>query len=163
MRNAAGRTAVRVALGAAFMLVPVCARSQGMAGYRLALAPGAELRIATHASPTAPSRARAERVAGDTLFYFAGGSEASRSLLLSDVATLQVRGGKDHRRGAIIGAVVLGAITGVAGGIDYGRHDISGGDYVGSTIGNVALGALLGYAFAPTGWVRVPLPGRSPR
>ena len=33
-------------------------------------------------------------------------------------------------------------------------------ELIGATLTNALIGMLIGYAFAPTGWERLPLPGR---
>lgn len=102
------------------------------------------------------------RVAGllrDTLVIRA--DDGLRRFAIADLDVLEVRGGEDKRRGATIGALIATAITAVAGGIDAAQGNISGGDLVGTLIANAFIGGLVGYAFAPTGWQRLPLPASS--
>ncbi|MDB4887145.1 MAG: hypothetical protein JWN79_2583 [Gemmatimonadetes bacterium] len=153
---------MRPTLVAAFVLaaaasVPAAAQD----GYAIGLQPGAEVRFSVRGSDHEVIRGRAVRIDGDTLVVASGAlaGAAPRRVLLTDLATLQVRGGRDRRRGVVIGAVGLGVVTGVAGGIDYAHNTITFGDFIGTLAGNVALGAGVGYLLAPTGWFRLPLPG----
>jgi hypothetical protein len=77
---------------------------------------------------------------------------------LSDLAMLEVRGGRDRARGALIGAGIGVVIVGVFGGIDHARGEISSGELAGTVASNAVAGALLGALFAPRGWRRLPLP-----
>jgi hypothetical protein len=58
------------------------------------------------------------------------------------------------------GALILGRLVALFGGIDYAQGDLSGREYVGETIGNVAVGAAIGYLISPHGWQQLP-PNRS--
>ncbi|HET6762156.1 MAG TPA: hypothetical protein VFH27_00755, partial [Longimicrobiaceae bacterium] len=80
---------------------------------------------------------------------------------LSDVAVLEVRGGHDRTRGALLFGGGFAGISAVAGGIDLGRDRISSGDLAFTIVGNAVVGALIGAAFGPAGWRKVPLPGRA--
>lgn len=124
-------------------------------GYRLLLEPGTELRLTPRATGI-PLLGRVVVLARDTIVLR---TDASHSrFALSDLQSLEVRGGEDKRRGVAIGAGIATAITGVAGGIDLAKGNISGGNLVGTLIGNAFVGGLIGYAFAPKGWERIPLP-----
>jgi hypothetical protein len=101
-------------------------------------------------------RGRVVQLAGDTLVLREG--DALSHTALSDLAALEVRGGEDKRRGFLIGAGVAAGITGVFGGIDVSKGNISRDDFVGTLIVNALIGGLVGYAFAPKGWERIPLP-----
>jgi hypothetical protein len=72
-----------------------------------------------------------------------------------------VRGGHDRKRGALLVGGIGGGIGAVAGGVDYSRDRISGSDLVLTVVGNVAFGALIGMFVGPSGWRKVPLPGRT--
>lgn len=74
-----------------------------------------------------------------------------------NVRRLEVRGGRDRRRGALIGAGILGGVALVAGGIDVSRGNLSTGEWLGTIAGNALFGGLLGLALPPRGWVDVPL------
>lgn len=89
------------------------------------------------------------------------GESISRSAM-ADLSALEVRGGEDKRRGFLIGAGIAGGITAVFGGIDASKGRITNDDLVGTLIVNSLIGGLVGYAFAPKGWERIPLPGASP-
>ena len=133
---------------------PVSARAQATAG--LSIQPGTELRVTCLANPEQRVRGRVVRLFGDTIVLQA--DDVTRQVALGDLAALEVRGGEDKRRGFMIGAAVTGVITAAIGGIDAGLGNANVGDVVGATLGNILLGGLVGYAFAPTGWVRIPLP-----
>lgn len=81
---------------------------------------------------------------------------------IADLSAIELRGGENKRRGFLIGAGVATAITGVFGGIDASRGNISNDDLIGTLIVNALIGGLVGYAFAPKGWERIPLPSRGP-
>jgi hypothetical protein len=88
----------------------------------------------------------------------APGVEASYAL--PDLAALEVRGGRDRARGALIGAGIATALAALFGGIDHARGELSSGELTGTVASNAVAGALLGFAFAPRGWRRLPLPSR---
>lgn len=77
---------------------------------------------------------------------------------LSDLSALEVRAGENKRRGFLIGAGVAAVITGTFGGIDAAKGEITRDDLVGTILANSLIGGLVGYAFAPKGWERIPLP-----
>ncbi|HET9011341.1 MAG TPA: hypothetical protein VFN38_05965 [Gemmatimonadaceae bacterium] len=122
----------------------------------LTITPGTELRLTPRAAGAPQRRGRVVRLAGDTLVLREG--DAISHTALSDLAALEVRGGEDKRRGFLIGAGVAAGITGVFGGIDVSKGNISRDDFVGTLIVNALIGGLVGYAFAPKGWERIPLP-----
>ena len=139
-------------------ILPLTARDDGI--YRLSVDPRTDVRLATRASPSVFTRGEVALVAGDTLFLVPRDSRGARSVTLSDLALLQVRGGKDHPRGVAYGAAAFALVTAVAGGIDHAHGAISAGDVLASVVGNALIGGLVGYAFAPTGWESVALPRR---
>ena len=130
------------------------ATAQGSAG--LTISAGTELRLTPRAAGMPRRRGRVVQLAGDTLVLREG--ETLTHTALSDLAALEVRGGEDKRRGFLIGAGVAAGITGVFGGIDVSKGNISRDDFVGTLIVNALIGGLVGYAFAPKGWERIPLP-----
>ena len=97
-------------------------------------------------------------LAGDTIVLRDG--DAISRTALADVAALEVRGGEDKQRGFAIGAGIAAGITGVFGGIDASKGNITRDDFIGTMIVNSLIGGLVGYAFAPKGWERIPLPAR---
>ena len=129
------------------------ARAQTVSG--LSIQSGTQVRV-TPRSGTPRVEGSVAALVRDTLTIRADND--LRRFALADLDVLEVRGGEDKRRGAAFGALVATAITGVAGGIDAAKGGISGGDLVGTLIGNALIGGLIGYAFAPTGWQRLPLP-----
>jgi hypothetical protein len=127
--------------------------------YRIDVPRGTTVRVASRLAPDRRTTREVDTIMGDTLSFLRRGSDPSQ-VRLSDLARLEVRGGKDHRRGVLYGAAAFGIITGVAGGIDFAHDNISGGDLVGTALGNMLLGGLIGYALAPVGWEALPLPRR---
>ncbi|HET7189821.1 MAG TPA: hypothetical protein VFI52_16830 [Gemmatimonadaceae bacterium] len=147
--------AVRVFAALALLLSALeVASAQAAAG--LTIAPGTELRLTPRAAGMPRRHGRVVQLAGDTLVLREG--DALSHTALSDLAALEVRGGEDKRRGFLIGAGVAAGITGVFGGIDVSKGNISRDDFVGTLIVNALIGGLVGYAFAPKGWERIPLP-----
>lgn len=81
----------------------------------------------------------------------------TRALPFAEVQRLEVRGGRDRRRGFMRGALILGGIGVVFGGIDVSRGKISGGDYLETVVTNALIGGAVGVLWAPRGWRVVPL------
>ena len=148
-----GATTLRMSLLLLFSALDV-ASAQASAG--LTIAPGTELRLTPRAAGMPRRRGRVVQLAGDTLVLREG--DALSRTALSDLAALEVRGGEDKRRGFLIGAGVASGITGVFGGIDLSKGNITNEDFVGTLLFNALIGGLVGYAFAPKGWERIPLP-----
>lgn len=135
-------------------------------GYRLTIQEGTDLRLGVRAGG-GEVRGRALGVVGDTLLVRAGREALVQRFPLAELYRLELRGGKNHRRGVAIGASIAGAVTLVAGGIDVSRNAsaapddrISAGEVVAAAALNAAIGGLVGYALAPGGWERLPLPRR---
>jgi hypothetical protein len=119
-------------------------------GYELTLASGTPVRITTVAEPGRRIRSEALRVSTDTLFLRFAGPDGRVAYPLATLRSLEVRGGLARWRGTLIGAA-----AGVAAGVALG------GEERGSTTTGMALiGASFGFAFAPRGWQRLPLPSR---
>ena len=130
------------------------ARAQSGAG--LTITPGTEIRLTSRAAGAPRLRGRVVVLARDTIVL--RDDETISRTAIADLAALEVRGGENKRRGFLIGAGVATAITGVFGGIDASKGNISNDDLIGTLIVNALLGGLVGYAFAPKGWERIPLP-----
>jgi hypothetical protein len=75
-----------------------------------------------------------------------------------DDGTIGVKGERDRKRGIVRGAIVLGGIGLIFGGIDVAKGGISGGEYAGTVVGNTLLGGAAGYLISPRGWQRLPAP-----
>jgi len=77
--------------------------------------------------------------------------------------TVAVKGERDRKRGIIRGAIIVGGIGLIFGGIDARKGELSGQEYVGTVVGNTLLGGAAGYLLSPRGWQRLPAPrqGRS--
>ena len=141
-------------LAIAITLVPgVRVNAQGTSG--LSIQSGTQVRV-TPRDGTPRAEGSVAALVRDTLVIRA--DDQLRRFALADLDVLEVRGGEDKRRGITIGALVATAITAVGGGIDAAQGNISGADLFSVMIGNALIGGLIGYAFAPTGWQRLPLP-----
>ncbi len=151
------RRARLVALVAALGAAPA---AQAQSGSGITLTPGTEIRLTPRSAAIPPRRGRVVVLARDTIVLRTG--DAISRTALADVGVLEVRGGEDKRRGFLIGAGIAAGITGVFGGIDVSKGNISRDDFIGTMIVNSLIGGLVGYAFAPKGWERIPLPERSP-
>jgi hypothetical protein len=139
----------------------LCARSAAAQdGSSLVVTPGTEVRLTPRIAGAPRMRGRVVVLARDTI-VLRDDAALSRTAL-RDLSAIEVRGGEDKRRGFLIGAGVATAITGVAGGIDVSKGNISGGDFVGTLLFNALIGGLVGYAFAPKGWERIPMPNVAP-
>lgn len=124
--------------------------------YGIGLATGTQVRLRTVDDPQKAVTGKLIGLAGDTMLVALEHSTQG-SYPFAVLQSLEVRGGKDHKRGAVIGAGIIGGIGLVFGGIDLAHDKISSGDFVGTVVGNSVIGALLGFALAPKGWERVPL------
>ncbi len=136
------------------------------AQFRVELAPGAAVRVTAAADPGRPVVGTFLRADGNgnviVVWPRSMPAGAETRYALADLAALEVRAGKDRRRGALVGAGILAVGTGIFGGIDRSRGRISSGELVGTVASNAAFGGVLGYFLAPRGWRGVPLPGHSP-
>lgn len=126
--------------------------------FRLALGRGAEVRVTPLAAPGERRVGKVELMTGDTIRVLERGSNTVNSYAIRDLRLLEIRGGENKRRGVLIGAGFLGGIALVFGSIDASRGEVTGSDVFSATVGNALIGALIGYAFAPKGWERLPLP-----
>ena len=149
------RTRLHRALLTAALTISTSAVGHAQNSTELTISPGTEIRITQWAA--APTiRGRVVVLAGDTIVLRddAGTMRAA----LRDISVLEVRGGEDKRRGFLIGAGIAGGITAIFGGIDASKGEITNDDLIGTLILNALIGGLVGYAFAPKGWERIPLP-----
>lgn len=119
------------------------------------LQPGTDVRV-TLPSPASRVRGRLHSVDRDRI-RLQRGDAAPRALAFANVQRVSLRQGRDRRRGMKLGAAILGGVALVFGGVDASRGVISVDDYIGTVVGNTAIGALLGAAAAPRGWIDVPL------
>lgn len=120
----------------------------------VAIAPNADVRATMTGGPERRISGQFARLTGDTLVLTR--RRAAIALPVAQVQRLEVRGARDHWRGARWGAGIVGGIALVFGGIDTARGELGGGEYAGTIVGNALIGGLLGYAIAPRGWVEVP-------
>lgn len=123
--------------------------------YRLEIEPGTDVRLVTH---EARQTGRASGVDGDTIALSHDGR--IQRYALREARRIEIRGGDDTRKGVLVGAGLAVIVTGVAGGIDVSKGNISAGEVVGAAALNALLGGVIGYALAPGGWERLPLPRR---
>ncbi|MDB4878652.1 MAG: hypothetical protein JWL60_98 [Gemmatimonadetes bacterium] len=164
MSGRAGRATSLVALLGALTLIAWPAHAQ-QGGYRLVIDQGIDVRLTTRGESGTRIAGRAGGVRADTLLLAESSGAITRRFLLRDLSSLEIRGGRNRRRGATIGAILGATITGIAGGIDVSKNAssapddrISIGEVIGAAVGNAAIGGLIGYALAPGGWERLPLP-----
>lgn len=120
----------------------------------VSVAQGSDVRL-TLVSPDQRLRGRFDSASRDSVYLDRG--DARTAYAFSNVRQFQIRGGENKKKGFAIGAAIAGGITLVAGGIDYANDRIRGDDFAGAVIGNVLIGGLVGYAFAPKGWIDLPL------
>ena len=133
---------------------PTIARAQANAG--LSIVPGTELRLTRLTNPEPKIHGRMVVLAGDTIVLVDGG--VSSRVPISELSSLEVRGGEDKRRGFLIGAGAMAAVTSAIFVAGASGASLRAGDAFGTIIGNALAGGLVGYVFAPVGWERIPLP-----
>lgn len=148
------RLAVVFAAAALLRAAPAAAQ------FRIDLEPGTRVRLTTAAEPAERVRGSVVRSDGATLVIQARGLPVGRetSYRVQDLASIEVRGGKNRPRGALVGSAIATGFAALFGGIDHARGEISSGELTGTVVSNAVAGALLGYAFAPRGWRALPLP-----
>lgn len=144
------------ALALALAVVAFAPPSSAQSGAGITLVPGTEVRLVPRDASAPLRRGRVVVLERDTIVLRTDVG-LSRSAV-ADLAALEVRGGEDKRRGFLVGAGIAAGITAVFGGIDVSKGNISRDDFIGTMIVNSLLGGLVGYAFAPKGWERIPLP-----
>lgn len=138
--------------GWTFLLLTVAPgpAATAQAPFTITLAPGTDVRISTMDAPGRRMRGVARGISNDTLHFMEAIRDGRRSVAISRLQSLEVRGGIARRRGMLIGALVGAAI-----GLRMGSEER------GSVATGMALiGTAAGYAFAPKGWERLPLPAR---
>ena len=144
-------------------VVPVAALTRPAAAI---LAPGTTVRVAPLERPRERVEGRVIDMSRDTITLRDGRSGQIVSQPVASLASVEIRGGEDRRRGARKGAMIgsavglgLGILT--AGGENWEEGAGTASDRVGVTVSTGLMGALIGsafgYAFPPTGWSRLPL------
>jgi hypothetical protein len=152
------RLAALFAAGALLHAAPAAAQ------FRIDLQPGTRVRLTTAFEPAEQVKGSVVRTEGNgaTLMIQARvkGLPAGRetSYRLQDLASIEVRGGRNRARGALLGSAIATGFSALFGTIDYARGEISSGELTSTVVSNSVVGALLGYAFAPRGWLELPLP-----
>ena len=120
---------------------------------RVEVVPGTRLRV----TPVDGERFRAPGfLRGDSLTVERDGS--TRVYRLDRIRRVEVRGGRDRVRGAVLWGAVLGGVALVFGGFDYADDEIGAGELIGGVAGNALVGAALGALFPLSGWKPLPLP-----
>jgi hypothetical protein len=150
-------------LAAAFAAGALLRAAPAAAQFRIDLEPGTRVRLATASEPAERVSGSVVRTEGDGTLVLqarakglpAGGETSYR---LQDLASIEVRGGRNRARGALLGSAIATGVSAFFGTIDPARGEISSGDLADTVVSNAVAGALLGYAFAPRGWLRLPLP-----
>ena len=136
--------------GWTFLLLFAPPPAAAQAPYTITLARGTEVRISTVEAPGRRMRGIARGISNDTLHFMDAIRDGRRSVALSRLQSLEVRGGIARRRGMLVGALVGAAI-----GLRMGSEERGS-----VTTGMALIGTAAGYAFAPKGWERLPLPAR---
>lgn len=73
-----------------------------------------------------------------------------------DDGIIAVRGERDRKKGMLRGAIAVGGLALVFGGIDTAQGELTGGEFVSGVASNAAFGALVGYFISPRGWQKLP-------
>lgn len=128
--------------------------------FRLSIDEGTAVRFALRTDTTSSRRETTAGVVNDSLRLRSRNGASESVVALRDLARLEISGGDDKRRGMLLGAGIVGGATAIFAGADASKGNISAGDAVGTVAVNAVLGALIGYALAPRGWERLPLPAR---
>ncbi|HET7460718.1 MAG TPA: hypothetical protein VFJ82_05705 [Longimicrobium sp.] len=79
---------------------------------------------------------------------------------VAKLASIEVRAERDRKRGTLIGAGIATAFAALFCATDRAHGEMSSGEVAGTVASSAVAGGLLGYAFAPRGWRRLPLPAR---
>lgn len=148
------------ALAAAALAVSALDTAGAQSDAGITIAPGTEIRLTPRAAGAPRLRGRVVVLARDTIVV--RDDQTVWRTAIADLSAIELRGGENKRRGFLIGAGVATAITGVFGGIDARKGNITNDDLIGAIIVNALIGGLVGYAFAPKGWERIPLPSVGP-
>ncbi|MBA3890244.1 MAG: hypothetical protein H0X64_06915 [Gemmatimonadaceae bacterium] len=127
-------------------------------GVAVTIAPDAEVRATLVPGAGARVTGRFVSLTRDTLAVAVGSERMRRAMPVQTVARVEVRGPRDRKRGAVIGAGLLGGIAVVFGGIDVSKGSLATDEYIGAIAANAVIGGLIGAALAPRGWIPVPLP-----
>jgi hypothetical protein len=151
-------------LAAAFAAAALLRAAPAAAQFRIDFEPGAQVRLATAAAPDVHLRGRVAGADGNgtTVVVWPKGAPAGTETryAVRELASLEVRTGKDRLRGTVIGATIGTLLATFFGGIDHARGNISSGELASTVAGNAFVGGVLGFVFAPRGWRPLPLPPR---
>lgn len=147
----------RAVLAAGLLLAAAPAGGAAQQRMALTLETGTQVRVETRAAPGERLVGRVLASTPDSLSLLPRRDAPPVALHYPDLLSLEVRGGEDRRRGFLIGAGVGAGIAVVFGGIDAAGGEMTAGDVASIAIGNALIGGLVGYAFAPKGWQRLPL------
>lgn len=129
------------------LLFAIAKSASAQVAYHLSLTPGTQVRIETNQQPGRKIAGEVYGVARDTLRL---GGDAAGYYAVSDLRKLEIRTGIARKRGMLIGTIVGGAIGFLEGTEE--RFSV--------TVGTALIGTLVGFAFAPKGWEKIPLPAR---
>lgn len=149
-----GLAAAVVGLSLGTVAVPASAQQRAT----LTVETGTQVRVETHAAPGERVVGRVLASTRDSLSVLPRQSGEAVTYHVPELRSLEVRGGRDRQRGALIGAGVGAGITVVFGGIDAARGERGVGEVGGIAVGNALVGAVVGALLAPTGWQRLPVP-----
>lgn len=130
------------------ILVAVAVPASAQTAYRLALAPGSQVRIETNQQPGRKITGELYGTMRDTLHILNNGTVGAYAV--ADLRGLEIRNGEDKKLGMLIGAGIGAAV----GFLENTEERFS------VTVGTALIGTLVGYVFAPKGWERIPVPAR---
>ena len=140
------------------LFVALCASVSLAQSARAQVAPGVSLELGAYIRvSTTAGRLRGPLVSIDADSLRIRRDDAVRAWGFSDIQRLEVRGGRDRRRGFSRGAAVLSGIAVVFGGIDLANDKITTADYIGTIATNALIGGAIGLLVSPRGWRDVPL------
>src|SRR5215210_7073912 len=105
-------------LAAAFAAGALLRAAPAAAQFRIDLEPGTRVRLTTASEPAERVRGSMVRSEGATLVVQARGLPAGRetSYRVQDLAALEVRGGRNRARGALVGSAIASGFAALFGG-----------------------------------------------
>lgn len=121
---------------------------------RVSVRSGVKLRV----TPVSGARIRAISDNSDGTGIRVHNDDGATSYRWSDVAAIEMRGGRDRGLGAMYGATAGALLGAIPGGIDYARDRISGSELGRTVFFNAIIGGAVGALISPRGWVPLPVP-----
>jgi hypothetical protein len=146
-----------VAVGIAAVMACSSSRGNAQIASGVTLTPGTHVRVTL---ATENERARGSVVSYDDDSLRIDRDARAHAYAFPNIARLEVRGGRDRRRGILRGALILGGIGVVFGGIDAAQGNLAGDEYAATIVTNALIGGALGLLWSPRGWREIPLQRR---